>query len=116
MLSAKSPTLTADLPNAKAFMAFLAHGSTQLIYAKANTSGIATANDVDVSQYTPLQKHQAQVIAGAKKLTQFLDRDTKPEFSGQNGMQAFLTDFLQKPDQDLDPFLAKIQTFWDSLA
>ncbi len=116
MLSAKSPDLTADLPNAKAFMAFLAHGSTQLIYAKANTSGIATANDVDVSQYTPLQKHQAQVIAGAKKLTQFLDRDTKPEFSGQNGMQAFLIDFLQKPDQDLDKFLAKIQTFWDSLA
>ena len=30
-------------------------------------------------------------------------------------MQHFLTDFIQKPDQDLDAFLKQIQAFWDSL-
>ena len=31
-------------------------------------------------------------------------------------MQAFLQQFLQTPDQDLDAYLKKIQDFWDTLA
>jgi len=115
MISAKSPNLTKDLDAAKAFIEFIGKGSTQLIYVKVNPSLIGTANDVDPGGYTPLQKRQAEVIAGAQKLTQFLDRDTNPAFAGKNGMQAFLTDFIEKPDQDLDAFLTKIQGFWDSL-
>jgi len=115
MISAKSPNLAKDLDAAKAFIEFIGKGSTQLIYVKANPSLIGTANDVDPAGYTALQKRQAEVIAGAQKLTQFLDRDTNPAFAGKNGMQAFLTDFIEKPDQDLDAFLAKIQAFWDSL-
>jgi multiple sugar transport system substrate-binding protein len=115
MLTAKSPSLQADMTSAKALLAFLGKGSTQLIYAKANSAGIATANDVDTSQYTPLQKKQAQVIGAAQKITQFLDRDTKPEFAGPNGMQGFLIDFLSNPSQDLTAFLGKIQSFWDTL-
>ena len=115
MISAKSPTLGADLAAAKSFLSFLAKGSSQLVYAKANTSGIGVANDIDQSGYTALQKAQVQVISAAQKVTQFLDRDTRPDFAGKNGMQAFLTDFVTTPDQDLDAFLAKIQSFWDSL-
>jgi len=115
MISAKSPTLSADLEAAKSFLSFLAKGSSQLIYAKANTSGIGVANDIDQSGYTALQKAQAQVISAAQKVTQFLDRDTRPDFAGKNGMQAFLTDFVTTPDQDLDAFLTTIQSFWDSL-
>jgi multiple sugar transport system substrate-binding protein len=115
MISAKSPNLSQDLANAKAFMEFLAKGSTQLIYAKANTSLIGVANDIDQSGYTPLQKSQIQVISQAQKVTQFLDRDTRPDFAGPNGMQGFLTNFLANPNQDLDKFLGQIQSFWDSL-
>jgi multiple sugar transport system substrate-binding protein len=115
MLTAKSTTLQADTAAAKAFLAFLGTGAAQIIYAKANTAGIATAGDVDQSAYNPLQKKQAAVIAGAKKLTQFLDRDAAPAFTGPNGMGSFLIDFLSKPDQDLTAFLAKIQKFQDSL-
>jgi multiple sugar transport system substrate-binding protein len=116
MISANSPTLAADLANAKALMKHLSTGEAQGLAAKANPANIACANDTDTSGYTDLQKAQVAVLAKAQKLTQFLDRDTKPEFAGPNGMQAFLIDFLQKPDQDLDSFLGKIQTFWDSLA
>ena len=115
MISKKSPTLAKDLDAAKAFVEFTGKGSTQAIYVKANPSLIGTASDVDTSGYTALQKRQAEVIAGAQKLTQFLDRDTDPAFAGKNGMQAFLTDFIQNPDQDLNAFLKKIQAFWDSL-
>jgi hypothetical protein len=30
-------------------------------------------------------------------------------------MQGFLQTFLNDPDQDLDAYLATIQSFWDSL-
>jgi multiple sugar transport system substrate-binding protein len=115
MLTSKSPNAAADAAAAKTFLSFLGTGAAQIIYATSNVSGIATASDVDTSAYTALQKKQVQIIAGAKKFTQFMDRDTKPEFAGANGMQGFLIDFLANPNQDLTAFLAKIQSFWDSL-
>ncbi|MGZ3416026.1 MAG: ABC transporter substrate-binding protein, partial [Isosphaeraceae bacterium] len=115
MLTAKSPTLAANMDNAKAFLEFIGTGKAQIIYAQANPAGIATPKDTDTSKYTPLQKHQAQVIGDAQKLTQFLDRDARSDFAGQQGMQAFLINFLQNPTQDLDAFLKKIQDYYDSL-
>ena len=115
MLTANSTNLSADIASDKAFLAFLGQGSTQGIYAKADTSLVAVANNADQSTYTPLQKKQVTVIGNAKKLTQFLDRDTNPGFSGATGMQGFLIDFLSNPNQDLTAFLGKIQAFWDTL-
>ncbi|MGD0248207.1 MAG: ABC transporter substrate-binding protein [Candidatus Limnocylindrales bacterium] len=115
MLTAKSPNLAADTAVAKAFLAFLGTGQAQLLYAKAEVADICPASDADQSQYTALQKKQVTAISAAKKLTQFMDRDTKPEFAGPNGMQGFLVDFLANPNQDLTAFLSKIQKFWDSL-
>ena len=51
-----------------------------------------------------LQKKAAELIGGAQRITQFLDRDTNPNFAGPNGMQAFLLDFLKNPNQDLAAF------------
>ena len=115
LLTSKSPNLAADTTAAKAFLAFLGTGAAQLIYAKAEVADIAPAKDADATQYTALQKKQVAIIANAKKLTQFMDRDTNPNFAGANGMQGFLIDFLANPDQDLTAYLAKIQKFWDSL-
>jgi len=115
MIAKNSPTLTQNLDAAKAFLEFMGKGATQTTYVKANPSLVAAAKDADQTQYTPLQKHQTQVLADAKKLTQFLDRDTDPRFATQNGMQAFLIDFIQNPSQDLTAFQAKIQSFWDSM-
>jgi hypothetical protein len=55
------------------------------------------------------------VIGSAQRITQFLDRDTNPNFAGPNGMQAFLLDFLQNPNQDVAALQKKIQDFWDTL-
>jgi multiple sugar transport system substrate-binding protein len=115
MLTSKSPTLAADDANARALLAFLGQGSTQMLYAQGNRESICPANDADTSLYTPLQKRQAQIIAKAKKITQFLDRDTNPSFAGPQLFGSFLADFLSNPDQDLNAFLGKIQKFWDAL-
>ena len=115
MLSAKSPTPTRPrrrqgvprVPRPAGDAGRLGHARTR---ATSRPS-----KDADTSGYTPLQKKAAEVIGGAQRITQFLDRDTNPNFAGPNGMQAFLLDFLQNPDQDLDAFLQKIQDFWDTL-
>ena len=115
MVAANSPTLGDDLDGAKAFMEYLAQPATQVAWVSQDPSNVAAAKDADTSGYTALQKKAAELIGNAQRITQFLDRDTNPNFAGANGMQAFLLDFLQNPDQDLDAFLKKIQDFWDTL-
>jgi multiple sugar transport system substrate-binding protein len=115
MIAKNSPSLGDDLDGAKAFMEFLSKGSTQLIYVTAAPGNVAAAKDTDTSGYNNLQKKGAELIGAAQRITQFLDRDTNPNFAGPNGMQAFLLDFIQNPDQDLSAFTQKIQDFWDTL-
>ncbi|MEX1170278.1 MAG: ABC transporter substrate-binding protein [Chloroflexota bacterium] len=115
MLAKNSPTLGANLDGAKAFMEFMSKGSTQNIYTAANPGVVAAANDADPSGYNALQQKAVELISGAQRITQFLDRDTNPNFAGPNGMQAFLLDFIQNRDQDLNAFTQKIQDFWDTL-
>jgi multiple sugar transport system substrate-binding protein len=115
MISANSSSLQADLDAAKAFMEYLAQPATQVAWVSQDKGNVAAAKDADTSGYSPLQKKAAELIGNAQRITQFLDRDTNPNFAGANGMQAFLLDFLKNPNQDLDSYLGKIQSFWDTL-
>jgi multiple sugar transport system substrate-binding protein len=115
MISAKSPNLQQDLDAAKAFMEYMADPATQVAWVSKDQGNIAASKNADTSNYTPLQKKAAELIGNAQRITQFLDRDTNPNFAGANGMQSFLLDFLKNPSQDLDSFLGKIQSFWDTL-
>lgn len=115
-MSAKSPTLKQDMDQAKAYLEFWAKGSTQLIMFKATGGAtIPTANDTDTSSYTPLVQKAAEIIKQAKRITQYFDRDSRPDFAGPNGMQSFLLTFLQNPNGDIQALQAKMQNFWDSL-
>jgi len=115
MLTAKSPTLQNDLGQAKAFLEFVSKGSTQVTYWKNAPGSIPTANDADTSQYPALTKKAVQIVSGAKKITQYFDRDSRPDFAGPNGMQGFLLKFLSNPSQDPTNLQKDMQNFWDSL-
>ena len=94
----------------------LSTGAAQIVYLTGNpAAGVAAGNDADTSGYTVLQQKSAEIIANSGRIAQFLDRDTRPDFAGPNGMQGFLQDFLQSPDQDLAALQGSIQDFWDSL-
>ncbi len=97
------------------FIGFLGTGAAQDIYVKADPSNVATAKDANTSNYNALQKKAVELIGAAQKITQFLDRDTRPDFAGANGMQNFLLKFIGDPNQDLTKFLSQIQAFWDGL-
>jgi multiple sugar transport system substrate-binding protein len=115
MLAKKSPTLSADNGQAKAFLQFMAKGSTQLLYWKSSPGAIPTANDADQSQYPALTKKAAQIVSNAKRITQFFDRDSRPDFSGPNSMQGFLLRYLASPKQDTTTLQGQMQAFWDAL-
>jgi multiple sugar transport system substrate-binding protein len=104
-----------NIDAAKAFVEHLGQPETQVAWVSTDKSNIAASKDADTSGYTALQKKAAEVIGNAKRITQFLDRDTNPNFAGPNGMQAFLLSFLQDPDQDLPALQKTIQGFWDTL-
>ncbi len=116
MLSKKSPTLNRDLGQAKAYLQFWSKGSTQLINSQAQGGGvIPPANDTDTGGYTALTKKAVQIIKDAKRITQYFDRDSRPDFAGPNGMQSFLLSFLKNPKGDMHALQGTMQQFWDSL-
>ena len=117
MIAAKSAagSAGADQDNAKALIAYLGSGDAEVIYVTADTGNVAASKDASTAAYTPLQKKAATLIGGAQKITQFMDRDTRPDFAGANGMQNFLLKFIGNPSQDLNALLTQIQAFYDGL-
>ena len=114
-ISANSGNLPAELDAAKAYMEFWSKGSTQVIMFQNQPGLIPSANDADKSGYSALQNKAADIVSKANRITQFLDRDTRPDFAGSNGMQSFLQKFLANPSQDLAAYQKTIQDFWDQL-
>jgi multiple sugar transport system substrate-binding protein len=115
MVSKKSPTLSNDSGQAKAFMEFMAKGSTQVLYWKNAPGSIPTASDADTSTYPALTKKAVEIVSKAQKITQYFDRDSRPDFAGTQGMQSFLLKFLSNPSADTTGLQSDMQKFWDSL-
>jgi multiple sugar transport system substrate-binding protein len=86
---------------AKAFLKYLsspdslkaAHTATKLGFISANTGA-------DTSVYNSLQKKSAELVSQAKNISQFLDRDTRPDFASTVVIPAFQS-FIKNPD-DID--------------
>jgi multiple sugar transport system substrate-binding protein len=101
---------------AKAFLACVATPEAQVAYVTTPGIGsVAVSPAADTSGYNDLQVASAEVLANAGSIAQFLDRDARADFAGPSGMQGFLFEFLNNPDQDLDAFLGGIQAYYDSL-
>ena len=111
MVSAKPK----NLDGAKALLEYLGSADAANIYLASDSNDVAANNKADTSKYNAFQKSSATIIAASGKIAQFLDRDTRPDFAGANGMQSFLQTFLKAPTADLDKFLTGIQGFYDSL-
>ncbi|MFN8621882.1 MAG: extracellular solute-binding protein [Chloroflexota bacterium] len=106
---------TANVDGAKNLLKCLGTADAEKAFLTVSPNSVGAAKDFDTSIYNQFQKRSAEIIAGAGAIAQFLDRDTRPDFAGPNGMQGFLQDFLGNPDQDLAAFQQGIQDFWDTL-
>jgi multiple sugar transport system substrate-binding protein len=84
-----------NLDLAQELLKFVSTGKAQNLYLKSDPNFISPAKDADTSAYTPLQKKAAELVASAKSFSQFLDRDTRPDFASTvmiPALQSFIKD------------------------
>ncbi|MEV5169611.1 carbohydrate ABC transporter substrate-binding protein [Streptomyces flaveolus] len=86
---------------------FLGTPQAEEIYLKSDPSVVAASDKASTSSYSALQKKAFEMISGAKSLTQFMDRDSRPDFTA-TVMQPGLQKFLQNP-KGVDSLLSSIE-------
>ena len=115
-IAAKSPNLADGDGRRQGLSRVLVEGLDAGDHVQDGQPGfIPTANDADTSTYSDLQKKAVEVVGSAKRITQFLDRDTRSDFAGAKGMQSFLQTFLKNPNAGPGRLQTSIQAFWDAL-
>jgi multiple sugar transport system substrate-binding protein len=115
-VAARSPTLAADMDNARAYLDFWAEGSTQLLMYQAQPSFVPAASDVDLSKLDRLSAKSAQLVGRAQRITNVFNRDSRPDWTGlTGGVAGYFLRFLMDPGQDLAGLQQRIQDFWDAL-
>jgi len=92
---------------AKAFLAYLATPAAEQLAVKADPTVIGVNSKTDTSAYSALQKKAVKFVAEAKNISQFLDRDTRPDFASNVMIPAIQT-FLKKPS-DVDGLVNSIE-------
>jgi len=82
---------------AKAFLKYLASPDSLKAAYSATKLGFISANTgADTSVYNSLQKKSAELVSQAKNISQFLDRDTRPDFASTVVIPAFQS-FIKNP-------------------
>ncbi len=100
---------------ARTLLECLSTPAAQLAWVRGDPVFLPAASDADVSTLSPYQRRIAEVMGQANRVARFFDNDTRPDFSGPEGMQRFFREFLADTDQDLTALLARIQAFYDAL-
>jgi multiple sugar transport system substrate-binding protein len=96
-----------DVSAAKDLIKFLGSPDAENAYQAKDNGNIPTNDKADTAKFSTLQKKCKDYIAGAKQISQFMDRDTRPDFASQVMIQSLQT-FINKPD-DIDGLLTSIQ-------
>lgn len=92
---------------AKELLAYLATPEAVGVTVKSDPSVIAANSKADQSSYNALQKKAVKVIEEAEAISQFLDRDSRPDFANTvvgPALQAFVKDPTQ-----IDSILASVE-------
>jgi multiple sugar transport system substrate-binding protein len=80
---------------AKAFLGYIGTAAAQEAYLKVDPSSVAASSKASTAGYNALQKKSAEFVGKAKQISQFMDRDTDPEFASKvmgDAIATFLTD------------------------
>ncbi len=96
-----------NVAGAKELLYHFGTADAQAAYLAVDPSKVAPSADVDTSLYSPLQQKVLEAVSAAPTVTQFLDRDTSPEFASNVAGQAF-ADFLADPSS-IDSILEDMQ-------
>ncbi|MFD7996077.1 ABC transporter substrate-binding protein [Streptomyces mexicanus] len=90
------------------FLEFLGSAKAEGIYMGIDPSNVAVNSGAGTASYNALQNKSAELIAGAKHITQFGDRDSDPGFIS-TVIEPGFTEWLNHPD-DGSALLKKIES------
>ncbi|MEU6171293.1 extracellular solute-binding protein [Streptantibioticus parmotrematis] len=109
----KSPK---NQPGATKLLKYLGTAKAQQLWLGTNPADIATANGVDTAKYTAPQNAAVKLITSARNLSQFMDRDTRPDFADPVMLPA-IQKFLNDPG-DIGSILSNVdkqaKSIWSS--
>ncbi|MDQ3787361.1 MAG: ABC transporter substrate-binding protein [Actinomycetota bacterium] len=93
---------------AKELLKYLGTAKAEDTYLKSDPNNIGAHNDADKSGYNALQKKGEELVSNAKSISQFLDRDTRPDFAS-TVMIPSLQEFIKNPN-DVDGLTKNIES------
>lgn len=96
-----------NLTGAKALLTWLGTPAAEDTYLALDPNNVAVNDGADTSKYSALQKKSAQLVSGAKQISQFMDRDTRPDFASTVMIKA-IQDFIGNP-KDVDGLCNSIE-------
>jgi multiple sugar transport system substrate-binding protein len=86
---------------------YLAQAQPQLAYAEVDPQAIPAHRAADLGQFTPMVRKAAALVQNSPQITQYLDRDTRPDFASIVMIPA-MQKFLGNPG-DIDGLLRSIE-------
>ena len=92
---------------AKELLGFLGTAVAEEAYLAIDPSSVGASSAASTANYNAIQKKSAEFVGAAKYISQFLDRDTNPEFAS-NVMGDALAQFIENPG-DIDKILANVE-------
>jgi multiple sugar transport system substrate-binding protein len=92
---------------AAALLKFIGTATAENIYLKTDPNDVGTNKHASTAHYSALQRKAAKFIAGAKHISQYMDRDTRPDFAS-TVMIPSLQQFLNNPS-DVNGLVKSIQ-------
>ena len=92
---------------AKELMKFLGTPEAESAFLKVFPSNLACSSKYDTAGYNTLQKKAVDLISNAKHISQFMDRDTRPDFAS-TVMIPSIQQFLANP-KDIDNLTKNIE-------
>jgi multiple sugar transport system substrate-binding protein len=97
----------ANEAGAKALLGGLGSAAAIDAYISVDPSVVASSNGAATGGYNALQAKAAELVGGAKQISQFLDRDTDPAFASEVVGKA-IADFITDPSS-IDGLLATVE-------
>ncbi len=92
---------------AKALLSGLGQATAIDAYIAVNPAVVAANGKANTSGYNALQAKSAELVGAAKYISQFLDRDTDPDFASKV-VGAAIADFISDPSS-IDTVLASVE-------
>jgi multiple sugar transport system substrate-binding protein len=103
------PAKAKNSKGAKDLLKFIGTPDAENAYLKVDPTNVAIHPSADTSGYSALQKAAVKLTADAKHVSQYLDRDTRPDFA-QTVMIKALQSFIGKhSSSDIDALCASIE-------